>query len=95
MDHVDLRKFLGEFIKDHGDVSSDEMAVFGKLVRLTMQYRDEWKEKHDETLSVGETREAIDIYIKALQKGAMPADLDPKIDGLVRLWLKEINDITF
>jgi hypothetical protein len=95
MDQEDLRQFFGKMLKDEGYISSESFAVFGKLIRLTIQYRDRLLATENVTLTVDETKRGIAVYLDALRTGSLAEDIEPKIDGLVRLWLKEINHITF
>lgn len=95
MEGDDLRRFFAELLRDHGYIPSSAMQTMGKLIRLTVEYRDRWKDEHKEILTVGETREAIEIYLKVLETGKYPKEIASKTDGLIRLWLKEINGRTF
>lgn len=95
MDDFDLSRFLTKYIKIGGEMSSEEMAVFGRLVRLTLKYRDRLKAEKGIILTVGKTKKAIDYYEKALKENRMPEIRDKIIAGLVRLWLKEINKKAF
>ncbi|UCD95351.1 MAG: hypothetical protein JSU69_04695 [Candidatus Zixiibacteriota bacterium] len=91
MNPNDLERFFGELLKQEKYIPSASMAVLGKLIRLTIAYRDRWKAEKDEILTVEETRKALDAYQAVLKDGKMPEGLDRKTAGLVKLWLKEIN----
>ena len=91
MNQQDLRKFFGEILKKEGYISSDSMAVFGELIRLTLEYRDRLVEEKNEILTVEETRKGLDAYVAALRQNRLPEGLTDKIANLVRLWLNEIN----
>jgi hypothetical protein len=95
MNQRDLREYFGEMLKKEGYISSDSMAVFGKLIRLTLEYRDRLVEEKNEILTVEETRKGLDAYIEALRQNRPPEGLSDKIANLVKLWLKEINGKTF
>jgi hypothetical protein len=95
MESDDLRRFFAELLRDHGYIPTSAMQTMGKLIRLTVEYRDRWKEKHREILTVGETRRAIEIYLRIIEADRYPEEVEPKIDGLIRLWLKEINGRTY
>jgi hypothetical protein len=90
-----LKRYLATLMPKDSEILDKDVAVVKQLVELTLQYRDELKTERNETLTVGETRVAIEIYWLALQKGHMPTRLEPKIEALVRLWLKEINRLTY
>ena len=87
----DLQRFFGELLKREKYIPTESMAVLGKLIRLTIAFRDRWKAKTGEILTVEETEKALDIYQAVLKNGQLPEGLDTKTAGLVRLWLKEIN----
>ena len=91
-DETDLNNYLTELIKGKGNLSEKEMEVFKKLVRLTLKFRDKWLKEKNEILTVGETQQAIDIYIAILSGKHPEKIIDVKIDELVRLWLREINN---
>ncbi len=95
MDDFDITRFLTKYVKIDGEMSSEEMAVFGQLVRLTLKYRDQLKAEKGIVLTVGKTKKAIDYYEKALKQNRMPEIRDKIIADLVRLWLKEINKKNF
>jgi hypothetical protein len=91
----DLRRYFGELMKQEGEIPSEALAVLGKLIRLTIEFRDQWKKENNESLTVEETRAAIEIYLTVVKTGLLPNRLEEKIDRLVRLWLKEINGKTY
>ncbi len=91
MESDDLRRFFAELLRDHGYIPTSAMQTMGKLIKLTVEFRDRWVLEHGETLTVGETRAAIEIYLKILKTDRYPEKIEPKLDGLIRLWLKEIN----
>jgi len=91
----DLRRFLIEMLLGDHDADSEEFAIVGKLIRLTLDYRDRWKIEKDEILTVEDTRRALDIYEQVIMTGEFPTDSDEKIGGLVKLWLKKINKLFF
>jgi len=95
MDQEDLRRFFGEVLKEEGYVSTESFAVFGKLVRLTIEYRDRLLADENVTLTVEDTKKGIALYLEALKSGRLPEEIEPRIAGLVRLWLKEINGLRY
>lgn len=95
MDQKDLKRLFGKMLKEEGYIPSESMAIFGKLIRLTIEFRDLWKAKKNEILTVEDTRKATSVYVSALKEGRIPENLDEKTAGLVRLWLKEINGKAF
>ena len=95
MQQDDIQRYLASILREEESLSSEEMAVFGKLIRLTVEYRDRRKTEHNDILTVEETKRALEAYEKALKDNKMPDGIDEKIRGLVKLWLKKINRIFF
>jgi len=95
MDRDDLDKYFEEILANEGYVSAESLDVLKKLINLTLKFRDKLKAETGEILTVGETRRALDVYLKAIKQGRISKNLDSKIEALVRLWIKEINGITF
>ena len=95
MEDEDLRRFLAGVLLDDPDPDSEEMAIVGKLIRLTLEYRDNLKSQKNEKLTVEDTRRALDIYEQVIKTGKMPSETDDKITGLVKLWLQKINKHRF
>jgi len=95
MQQDDIQRYLASILREEESLSSEEMAVFGKLIRLTVEYRDRRKAENNDILTVEETKRALEAYEKALKDNKMPDGIDEKIRGLVKLWLKKINRIFF
>lgn len=91
----DIRRYFGELLKAEGSVPPKAMTVLGKLIRLTIEFRDRWKAEKNEILTVEDTKKATKIYMSILKTGQPPDKLEEKIDKLVRIWLKEINGKTY
>ena len=87
----DIRRYFGELLKQEGEIFPEALEVLGKLIRLTINFRDDWKKEKNEILTVEDTKAAVNIYLTVIKTGLLPNRLDEKIDRLVRLWLKEIN----
>ena len=95
MEQDDIQRYLANILREEDSLSSEEMAIFGKLIRLTVEYRDMRKAEYDDILTIEETRKALEVYEKALKDNKMPDSIDDKIAGLVKLWLKKINRLFF
>jgi len=91
----DIRRYFGELLKTEGEIPPETMIVLGKLIRLTIEFRDRWKADKNEILTVEDTKKATEIYMSILKTGQLPDKLEEKIDRLVRIWLKEINGRTY
>jgi len=95
MNEDDISRYLAKMLKGHGDYGSEAFAVVGRLIRLTLEYRDRWKAEKGEILTVEDTRWALEIYEHVLKSGHIPDELDDKIAGLVKLWIKNITGQIF
>ena len=62
-----------------------------QLIRLTIEFRDEWKRNCNEIVTVADAKKATIAYVAAIRTGKIPSGLSDKIENLVRLWLREIN----
>lgn len=91
----DIRRYFGELLKQEGEIPGEALEVLGKLIRLTINFRDDWKKEKNEILTVEDTKVAVKIYLTVIKTGLLPNRLNEKIDRLVRLWLKEINGETY
>ncbi len=91
----DIRRYFAELLRQEGQIPSEALTVLGKLIRLTIEFRDEWKKEKNEILTVEETKAAVEIYLTVIKTGLLPNRMEEKIDRLVRLWLKEINGKTY
>lgn len=93
MNNDEIRKYFGEVMQKHGQIPTEALTVLGKLIRLTIEYRDRLMHDQLEILTVEETKLATQVYTAVLESGKMSLSMNPKILGLVRLWLKEVNGI--
>jgi hypothetical protein len=94
MNDDEILKYFGELMQKQGEIPTEAMTVLGKLIRLTIEYRDRLRREKQEILTVEETKLATGIYTSVLDTGKLLLSIDPKITGLVKLWLKEVNGIS-
>ena len=90
-----IKEYFKSVIEKNNEASPEAIDILKKLIDHTIQFRDELKETANVILTVEDTRQAIDIYLEAIQTEKLRGDLDPKIDSLVRYWLIKINGATF
>jgi hypothetical protein len=95
MTQDNIKEYLKTVLENNKDISPEAIDIFKKLIDYTIKYRDELKAKTGEILTVGETRQAVDIYLEAVETERLRSGLDPKIDRLVKYWLTEINGAEF
>ena len=90
-----IQEYFKMVLEQNKNASVETIAILMKLIDYTTKYRDDLKARTGEILTVGETRKAVDIYLEAVQTERLRGDLVPKIDGLVKYWLTEINGASF
>ncbi len=95
MNQDDIQQFFKSLTTGENKIPPDQMEILLKLINLTIQFRDDLARDTGETLSVEETRMALNIYLSALQNGHLPGNIEKKIGKLIALWLKEIDGKTF
>jgi len=91
MGQQSLRRFFGELLKEQGYIPSESMATFGRLINLTVAFRDCWKAEKNEIVTVDDTRKALKAYSAALKEERIPDGLERKVEELVKWWLQKIN----
>jgi hypothetical protein len=76
----------------HFDGADDGIRkMFSLLVETTLKYRDVIWHSRGQTLSVGETKEALGIFMDVLKTQRLAEDIDPKIKGLIMMWLEGLK----
>ena len=95
MKQDNIKKYFKTILENNKNASVETIEILKKLIDCTIEYRDKLKAKTGEILTVGETRQAVDIYLEAVEVERLRGDLEPKIDRLVKYWLTKINGATF
>lgn len=86
-----LKQLIEEVIAQF-ELSKEEGAqVFQILVKTTLAYRDVLKAESGTTLTVGETREALNLLLEFMSTRLIPRASSQKITQLVLLWIHELN----
>ena len=95
MSKDDLQEYFNSIFHPDNEVSEGEKNIILKLIEITIKFRDELIRNTGETLTVEETRMALNIYMEAVNTGRIPANLEKKTANLIRQWFKEISGQTF
>lgn len=90
-----IQEYFKMVLEQNKNTSVETIDILTKLIDYTIKFRDELKAKTGEILTVGETRQAVDIYLEAVETEHLRTDLEPRIDLLVKYWLTKINGATF
>jgi hypothetical protein len=64
--------------------------VFTMLVKVTLKYRDMLVENNEPPLTIGETQQALDLFMLIIKTQKFPETQDPRIKKLITLWLEEL-----
>ena len=91
----DIQEYFNSIFHPDNDVSDGEKEIILKLIDITIKYRDELVRNTGKTLTVEETKMALNIYMNAVNTGKIPANLEKKIANLIRQWFQEISGQTF
>ena len=86
-----LRQLIQEVISQFDVTSEESERIFEILVSTTLAYRDVLRAESGTTLTVGETREALNILLEYISSHDLIQTPDEKINHLVRLWVHELN----
>ena len=73
---------------------SDEGAkkMFAMLLKKTLEYRDRLVSENQPALTVGETQEALTVFMFVLKTQSFPDLIDARIKTLVVLWLEGLKE---
>jgi len=95
MNQDNIKEYFKTVMENNRNISPEAIDILKKLIDHTIKFRDELKADTGEILTVGDTRQAINIYLQAVQTEHLQDNLDPIIDRLVKYWLMEINGALF
>jgi hypothetical protein len=95
MNEDNLKRIFSEFLSDGKFIPADAIKTMGQLIRLTLEFRDRLKADTGEIVTVDDTHQALNAYITANKTQSVPDGLNARSEGLLRLWLKEINGVDY
>lgn len=95
MTRDNIKEYFNSVLESNKNASAETIDILRKLIDYTIKFRDETMAKTGEILTVGETRQAVDIYLEAVETERLRTDLEPKIEQLVKYWLSKINGVAF
>ena len=93
MNEDKLKEIFGEFLSDGQYIPADALNLLGRLIRLTIEFRDRLKADTGEIVTVDDTIQALDAYKTACKTKNIPDGLNDKSQGLVSFWLENIDKI--
>lgn len=86
-----LKELINEVISQLDVPPEDSIRVFETLVRVTLAYRDVLKSESGITLTVGDTREALNLLLEFVNYQTLSRTPNQRAMQLVRLWIDELN----
>ncbi|OGQ21909.1 MAG: hypothetical protein A3C46_01425 [Deltaproteobacteria bacterium RIFCSPHIGHO2_02_FULL_44_16] len=89
--NTDVEQFLKQVIERFGDVSDGTKEIFKLLVETTLDYSENLKTSGNNTLTVGETKIALDAFMEIMKTHEIPKNLSGNSYDLVIRWLEEIK----
>ena len=87
----DIARFFDQVALRLGDQDEGIQQMCRLLVETTLAFRDQLRHSRGETLTVGETRDALDTFMEVMKTHRIPEKLPPHVHGLVIMWLEEIK----
>lgn len=87
----DIEILFSKLMNRLGGADEGAKKMLGLLVRVTLKYRDELVANKGAPLTVGETREALDVFMHVMQQQSFPETVKPRIKSLVIMWLDEVR----
>jgi len=91
MEREDDIEILFRRIEHHFENKGEGASrVFTMLVKVTLKYRDTLVENNEPALTVGETQQALDLFMVIIKTQKFPEMQDERIKKLITLWLEEL-----
>jgi len=91
LDDKDIEALFDKVSEHFEGADEGAKGMFGMLVDTALKYRNTLMHSSGHTLTVGETRQALDIFMEVLKTQEMPKGLDKRVHDLIILWLEEIK----
>lgn len=91
MDEKDIQELFGRIACHFDGADEGARGMFAMLVKTTLKYRDMLKHSSGYALTVGETKEALDVFMEVMKTHKIPRGLKKRIHDLVILWLEELK----
>ena len=83
-----LMQSLGSVVLE---TQADPRGAVAMLVSETVKFRDKLKEETGQTLTVGNTRAALDALENYLNGKPLPDDLTPEQKALAQIWIDRLT----
>jgi hypothetical protein len=92
IDECDIQDLFDRVAEHFEGADEGARGMFSMLVHTALKYRDTLMHSSGHTLTVGETREALEAFMEVLQTHEIPKGLNNRSHDLVILWLEEIKE---
>jgi len=90
-DEKDIQALFEKIAKHFGGVDEGTEAMFSMLVETTLKYRDMLMHSSGIPFTIGETREALNVFMEVMKTQKISQGVDKRIRDLVILWLEEVK----
>jgi hypothetical protein len=90
-DEKDIKELFDRMASHFQDAHEGAREMFSMLVRTALKYRDIVAHSDGRPLEVGETREALTVFMEVLKTHKIPQGLDRRVHDLVIMWLEELK----
>lgn len=91
MTEPELEALFDTLAKRYGISPIGSKQIFTLLVKITLKYRDMLVRTGEKSLTVEETREALDELLKVMQVKKFSTHISNRIRQLVTLWHDELK----
>ncbi len=90
MDNQEIEKLFSQ-LETPPSVSPETKEVFATLVKTTLDYRDKVNKETGMTITVEDTRAALDLFLEFIQTGRVPSSKNQIILDLLKIWIKKFK----
>lgn len=87
----DIKELFEKIAGHFAEAGEDSREMFSMLVMTTLKYRDTLIKSTGIPITVGETREALGVFMETLKTHRIRAGIDKRVKDLVILWLEELK----
>ncbi len=91
MKEDDIAILFEKIAKHFEDVNDSTKIMFSMLVSVALKFRDDLVELGADPLTVGETKEALGIFMEIIKTHKMPLELEGRKKLLVVKWLEALK----
>lgn len=95
MNEEELEVLFAKLAKHYGIIPENSKLIVVRLVQIALKYRDMLVQKGEETLTIEETRKALDELMQVLQNKKFSDRIPSRIKMLVTLWYEDVKSYLY